>query len=747
METWANAALPALKTTSVAYNATRLRAIFTSPRFPPNSTHPTLLQASDVQTKVIEDAHWAASSYTFITATTEIGVDAAERAELVANCLRTPPVDGTLPARGLAVTVLVNTANFRRLDELADALAVLSGGVEDRVPARAVRFAVALDGVARSYCSKHAAGAASRPSFLASDATLEICVSCGSNDGGGCEVAIKSTFRPVKFQSTPFGMFQNIVKSVASAVTEHASFREGAFSSYGSVTADHLVSAHSKHLERTSLKFWGMLKIATPEVLSECASVSEDFLLTFGERPRAFLRIVPKGAALNGERAHLGILFHERGKDELVEAFLNATTADELAKSQDPHPIVGLRPPQTPNEQALGLHVLCVHGDEVDLSAMLTTFGTLSVPGRSLGARGARVPRLTARFVPLDDRICEHFYVLPCRQNGVDVAGVRQLNESQWIEAEHFLSSYEHLFKTMSGDEVAEEMQQSMKFAVPASSSEAPSTPDLMLSAMLGVPLSSPALAIGDALESVVARNESVALATFLGEGIAQLGPSASVSEWFSAAASDAKRARLENNALRKRLKICEDERDAANAKNTEAVAETAKVAVEVEAEEKLEGVEVSEKVVDCVLAGFGRAQISAWLMKAPLSKKCTKAIILAHAKSVATDDGTGPLCERTVEWAKRTFVLSDWSGTHLETVCQILARLYRTKQHVNGLPIVLISTNGEITSFHLFNENANGTLLTINQLVGYQTATLLKFNTVTLKLSAVRSVKASVSG
>ena len=707
MASWANSALTKQVESLVSYSSSRLETTISPPDFPPDAREPQLHRSINAETAVFENAYASANGFTHVTERSLISFERNERAELCDAALGVAPVDGTLAPRRASVCVLVNTKNYRLEPMLADALSMLASGpgADNPPPAHSVRFSVLRDAAARAYTGSHSIYTENRTaSFLYGSSTLDFYLTWATvaADGadGAEEVTLRAASNAIPFTDRPFKLFQTLVKLLAQFSSEADVQLAGLFELYASVTSAMLDGAHARQLERQSMGFWGNLKVSHPEILSEYAETSEDFCGMFEFGTRTFLKIVPRALkAMDGVEVFFGLLLHEHGKTEQVNEYLTMATAAEKVKSA----IFGLPLPRTPAELALAMHVLYVYADETDFSSELTTYGELSVPGRPLSSRGCRLPRLNARVVPLDGRLTDQNYLLPCAQSGIDLT-VPTRGRSQWFATEEFVATYAHLFWKLSDADLKEEEEAQQRHSPVTLAKPERNEEDTLASAMLGVPLSNPAFNLGSMVERVVDRDDSPELASFLTQGLAQLGPQASTVEWFRAAATMAKRTRAEVAELNKRVRTLESEAERAAAAQREAAAAAA-----AEAKAKSAGaggadaaatvapasVSISSVVVSTLLRGLRRTAATSWVLKVPLTRGSAVAVVTALARASGKD-----VDEADVEWAKHN---ANTGTSVFDNIAAIVGHGL-----VSGEVLVLVNEDGPTSAMTKMTSNAS---------------------------------------
>ena len=459
----------------------------------------------------------------------------AEEAELKAAALGFIPPAGTLAARPLAITILVNPTTTPNAAKLLDAVAHLARAPNRADPpecaAQTIRLALLAGQSARAYALAHAAAAQSTRSKSASNET-ELCVSwCEPVDGG--EWVMRSEFASIAYCVDESAYAAEVVRAVTTlcAKVGLAPPSSRLFASYEH--SGSMQGAYVQSVRECALDFWKRLRVTSPARLSEQASADENLRLQFSE---LFVRVSPKalGSKLDDASTFPGLLVHAEGWKSEANDFCGRVKNEEYGRAHAENRKIAafaLRPPATLAEESVCLHLLLLHADWVDLGAAFSLYGVENVPGMPLSKKNGNVlPRIFRRLVPLDDEILNEFFVLPCDQNK---AGPVHPQHWQWLwdtfkeSVTNFAPYFRH--HDPSGNPISPRLC-AVNATAPAPVERAPTQLEASVNVLLGVPLSSPALRLGEVYN--VVRDECGAespVANLLMAVGAQVGLEASV--------------------------------------------------------------------------------------------------------------------------------------------------------------------------------------------------------------------------
>ncbi len=462
-------------------------------------------------------------------------LERAETTELRDAADAKAPVDGTLPPRSLAVTVLccstsdVGGTLSASLDadgaRLLDAAAHLASESADVPATRSVRMAFLHASLARRYAETHRASAAASKPACVHAPTDELCVTVVERGEDGLRT--RSEFAEIARQHTSVEYVSELKRAFAAACTCLGQLPVSAPLLRSGPLESEVDGAFARASIKTAHAFWALVEKLHPPTLVD------DSILEFSN---IWAKIVPKGSPLDGPDVAHGLVLHRQGQRQQTREYIKKIKAEELAKTPPP-PCFGLRQPLDPAEAALGLHLMFVSAEEVSLGSSVSLYSHLSCPGKSLNdTTGGKIVGLGWRVLPFSRILTDRVFVLPVHEEDVFATSTCQTNWPLRESTERAVRGYRRVFEFVVDDE---------ERAPPAAARE-PTDHEKNLAALLGLPLTCSAFRLGDVLSELEGQSASgtSAVAKFLVAAAAVVGADSSVSEAFEWAAAGQKRER-----------------------------------------------------------------------------------------------------------------------------------------------------------------------------------------------------------
>jgi hypothetical protein len=596
---WANACLPPMGLCNAAYAAlmteSKTRHVPIPVGMPaPDHTPARYERAAQQHIYALQDGNASRERVTVVD--TKRGLATlveAELAELNAAAQEREAPDGTLPPRATAVTVLVHSANPTLQRAALDATAVLAtcpaDDEEGTCGAQHTRIAFLTGEPARTYARERSKIALAQ---VTTSGSIEVCVlwgdelpppeAGGSSGAAAVRVRIRAEFAALESgHQRPERLLYELRTTVRGLWNAHAHYSAttrvlrtypnpcklpGSKSEMDAFAG--FENAYERSVTWTARRFFDRLRPPVHVELS-AATKAEDYsgkLMHSG----MYVRIVPYECKdkqgkeiLNDQRAFFGMLLHKR---PLTAAQLAADASrvrvDYANKARsfceriredefqgNPHAICGLRAPQSAEEWDIGLHILYARHGFTDLGPLVSAYGQSAAAGKSFDSvNGASVSTLNVALVPLDARIKENNFLLPC---------LRPIQNAQEHAHNSALMAVLEAAILEIPDVVAPPASDGVAGAHPASASgperalrlvppECESWPQvdvhvateaqLCTRNLLGVSLDSPSLRVGDAQQAVCEERGPSPVAELLGAIAQAVGPDAPVEEGIALA-------------------------------------------------------------------------------------------------------------------------------------------------------------------------------------------------------------------
>jgi len=508
-------------------------------------------------TRVIQDAFYCTKGVIYLPQSGKATVDwfiEAEKAELQAAALGTPPVCGSLPPRQTSVTVLVgqhchySAMLLNAISHIASSRCGCSYSLmceaSTSTETQTLTSSVVME-AARSTRIGFLAGVdcvtylnALRDAFCAepwnTDAILDergatVTVS-HSTITPGRDVVVRSYSAPLtgacaKNTSASICELQRVIARV---FTDHCiPPRAELFQPlpHNSETAflDHTVAIHNE--------FFSLL-VAPPEVRRGGTGSTEPLPpLTASD---VFIRFVPKNLRCDSPIAaqvcfHGLLLFHE-DKEAEFKTFMTE------ARKMDRNPLYGIGPPSDSRDEAIGIHVLLIQAHSHPLQDAVTSYGLLGSPGKRLHRDGNFVLRKYEQLVALTPQLLEQHFLIPC-----SFQSCIPLNDDVGRVYFGALDNCRSVFAAHFGDAapppVVDDCVRASVFEYHVQGAE-----ESMLTRSIGLGFGSPAMRIGQLISYLEtdsgARSDQRpdALVGLLMSALSALGPGATVFEAFEMA-------------------------------------------------------------------------------------------------------------------------------------------------------------------------------------------------------------------
>lgn len=336
----------------------------------------------------------------------------AELKELTDGASRVAPPDGTLYARRMSLVGLARGTNSHGggldlLNAVANLAAVSAPG--ELPMARNCRMTYLAGEDAEKYLSdrRSALPEASRRLELIppvdGTGTSSIAVTWSVRMGTQTVVHMRIGQLPALARGNVVEMTDNIVTAISEICAGNGILAPSSLCAQrSSPTSDSFVETQiSSHRAFAKLLMPDPVIEMSPHGMSESA-----FKLDFAEN---YVRLVTRSFAITHSSTFTGLLLHEAGKKEQVDAWLNMLRSDETSQ------IYGLRPPQNSYEEQLGLHVLAAHVAPITLGSSVSCYGLAGHPGKRLSVRdGCSLFCIQRSIRPLEAWIQSGYFVLPC---------------------------------------------------------------------------------------------------------------------------------------------------------------------------------------------------------------------------------------------------------------------------------------------------------------------------------------------
>lgn len=481
----------------------------------------------------------------------------AEALELHAACKEEEGLEGTRTPRVASITLLVYTTSSSDPMRLLDAMAMLASAPNERNQraAETARFAFLVGQSAVQYAAGvskkaiHTTSKARAPGqgLNGSGVGAELCVRWADIVPAPAEYAdadcvdIRTEFEDIPHCSSAAAYvlaFRTALRKVWNNSNFH--FEGRVLETYSSQDVD---GSYEAACTEVAQSFHAKLCPPTDVHLSNDTK-DADFsgsLMHSG----MYVRLVPRDCKdvynrdnLAHQRAYYGLLLHQRPltTEQLNEQqVLTATDWSRMArafctniKEEEQKCIFGLREPQTQDERAIALHILSAKMEWVDFESSVSVYGQGGVPGRIFDKRfGAKVVHLVRKLVPLDKKLKDDYWLLPCSRP--------------------IRSNEEHAQYSLLMERLCDAMNEHSDVVEPVTSNKqdlqpfAASWPQVDLHVtteeqrrtrqLLGVALNSPVLRIGDAEQAVSAEHGPTAVVSMLSAMAHVLSPDLSVEE------------------------------------------------------------------------------------------------------------------------------------------------------------------------------------------------------------------------
>ena len=571
---WANSAeyLPDMPACDAAYAAnmiaTRMRRI----PYPLDFQHPAPSKIEEYmypvqkQVQTLQAAYASCATVAIVDSMLELNhLMEAEVMELHAACKEEEGLQGTRTPRVASITLLLYTTNSSDQMRLLDAMATLASAPNEsnQHAAETARFAFLVSRSAIYYAASvskkaiHSTSKARAPGqgLNGSGVGAELCVRWGDIVPSPEEYAdadcvdIRTEFEDIPHCNSA-AEYVLALRTALRKVWNDSNFHfEGrVMETYSPHKVD---GSYERAFTEAAYNFHAKLCPPTDVQLSNDTK-DVDFsgsLMHSG----MYVRLVPRDCKdaynrddLAHQRAYYGFLLHQRPltTDQLnQQQVLTGTDWSRMARTfcasikdeERKHPIFGLREPQTQDERAIAMHILSARMEWVDFGSSVSVYGQGGVPGRIFDKRfGAKVVQLVRTLVPLDLRLKDSHFLLPCS---------RPVRSNQ--EHSQYSLLMARLCDAMNemGD-VVEPVPSNTNNLQPISASwpqldvHVTTEEERRTRQLLGVALNSPALRIGDAEQAVSAEHGPTAVVSMLSAMAHVLSPDSSVEDGMQFATS-----------------------------------------------------------------------------------------------------------------------------------------------------------------------------------------------------------------
>ena len=505
--------------------------------------------ANQPQTRLVQDAHAACNRLTIVCSATDTQrLLRAEAVEIEAATREKAPPDDTLAPRHTSVTALVNPAKTSNAPALLDAMAHLarapSAAAGAPCAATKTRIAFLAGTSARAYAAAHANQAVATKSTTVKGNT-ELCLTwaeelvppAGDAEGGW---QLRSEFVEIPF-CTDADEYARTIANLIHELWSRYDLRVGQsrlLDPYGD--NEPAAGAYVRGMVDCADNFWAPLHVYAQCELSRFAHKSSSYQgLEFS---RQFLKLVPRpktqGEAEtppNHPSVYHGLLLHQAGKSAESKKFCESIKREEAARMANEGKrlgVFGLRAPQSSAEEAVCPHVLVATAHSMAFGTKLSAFGLLAVAGEPLSVDGSRMPYLKYKIVPVDARLLERAFVLPCLQNACDPTQI-VLRKPMWLLLQEALREYADVFGDQTHVDPVVEKRHARREQVLVKPSRKPTAEEAQIGVMLGLPLGCAAFRVGEVRNALAASKGASSLHRFLMAAVAKFGSEESVRAVF----------------------------------------------------------------------------------------------------------------------------------------------------------------------------------------------------------------------
>ena len=450
----------------------------------------------------------------------------AEIKELTDGACRLPPPDNTLSARRMSLVFLCrgNTATGGGMELLNAASHLANVPCFSEVPmTRTCRMAYLCGDDAEKYLSERrpALPEASRRVELIPPAdgmgTSSVCVTWSIKMGTQTVVHMRIGRLPVVARGKVAEMTDNIISAVSEICAGNGILAPA------SLCGQRPLPTTETFVEQQVIAHSTFEKLLVPDPvvqLSSYAAKEEKFELDFSEH---FVRIVNRSYPITHFSTHTGLLIHEKGRKDEVEAWLKSLRLEE------PSRIYGLRPCEGSYEEQLGIHILSAYTEPVSLGTSVSCYGMGGHPGKRLSVRdGCSFFSIKRSISPLDTWVRSDCFVLPCTKASA-VPNAVELRLPYFELLENAVISMADVFE---GSHCASSVAQHLVKDIPGTYQ----TPeDRFYGVAWGLGLEVEASTVGSVYEELVRRNAGPdALNMLLLAMISKVGKNTSVADAYT---------------------------------------------------------------------------------------------------------------------------------------------------------------------------------------------------------------------
>lgn len=507
---------------------------------------------------LVQDAYAAANSLTILEREEDYKrLRKAEETELERCVTKWVPPDGTLLPRPDAVTILdLSLKHSDNVFQILDAAQFLARDpdVDGCRAAQTTRFAFLSGSTAKMYIRDHGSQFApgEMTSVLNGERTTAVCLTWyGSVDCAENEVEVCSALISIAFCDTAAEYAVEIRNKIASAWDSRGYYPTGRLSRAYS-DFHNAMGAYVQGSIECASDFWKITR--APSILRKSQYVMESSqYVGFLEFPRIYLRIIPRNivdrypdpkARLTDPNVFHGMLLCQKGWKAEANEFCKRSHDEEVARARRSNVVYGLRDPKDQSEDVIGMHILTVTVQSIEVGKMVTSFGLKAAPGQSLSRPNEtfKLPCLQRCLVPLDDEFLQHHCVCPVARQCCDPPDAN-LALAQFKVWEDAISEFEGEFQEVGSRErkrTREELAEQVK------GEEGPPTPRIRVITpppnqeemdalqMFHMDLSHPAVRLGDAYSELARREGASPLTAFFSVLSARVGADESVTTGFA---------------------------------------------------------------------------------------------------------------------------------------------------------------------------------------------------------------------
>ena len=488
----------------------------------------TLKRMLNLDMRVREAAYLSANWMEFLTVGTQTVAElaASDAKELQDAAWRTPSPDGTLPPRRLSLVFLSRGKTALGGPELLNAASHLAFDVPfgcSECSARSCRFAYLAGPDAEQFLKlrREALPEASRRMELVPPAEgvgeLSVCISWAVRMSS--QTVLNSRVARV---STPsqHGSVLDVAESLVAAIADVCSGNSVP------VTAGLTASRNAPHADcfcahqRQVYGNFQSLLLPEPTIALSDHVQGTSSVLDFSHK---YVRICSRFFPLDHFSTHFGVLLHEKGKTEQVQAWLAGLRDAEHSE------IYGLRPPNGAYEEQLGLHVLSATAESLPLGTSVSCYALGCHPGSRLDVRnGCCVWKVKRTVAPLEAWLTRESFVLPCTRDSAHPRAVELRLPLFEMMEDAIASSAKAFGQTPPSKKFKDDL--------PVSSMEATAN-DRFLTTAFGLGLHVDAVRVGDVQDRLASVSERAdGLTRLLLMAVSKVGASASITEalgWF----------------------------------------------------------------------------------------------------------------------------------------------------------------------------------------------------------------------